>query len=114
MAKSEQDEVGKEILIESELYLSLKKAAEVSGYHSDYLGRLARGGKLKSKRLGVQWFISRPDLENFIAGRARVSHLFEKMEKKDVRAGAFRSEEPRFLEVIEIPYLPEDEEKAWQ
>jgi len=50
---------GKEILLEGKIYLSLKSAAAISGYHSDYLGRLARRKKIRSKRVGKQWFIEK-------------------------------------------------------
>ncbi|MBI4059464.1 helix-turn-helix domain-containing protein, partial [Candidatus Giovannonibacteria bacterium] len=57
---------GREILLDGKSFLSLKRAGELSGYHSDYLGRLARGGKLKSRRVGIQWFIEKESLFDFL------------------------------------------------
>ncbi|MDP3785062.1 MAG: hypothetical protein Q8R12_03230, partial [bacterium] len=54
-----------EVFLDGKIFLSLKKAGEVSGYHSDYLGRLARSGKLKSRKVGIQWFIEKESLLNF-------------------------------------------------
>ena len=46
------------------MFLSLKRAGELSGYHSDYVGRLARRGKLEARRVGLQWFVSAEALFN--------------------------------------------------
>jgi excisionase family DNA binding protein len=40
-------------------YITVKTAAEMSGYNQQYLRRLLRGNILKSKRLGQQWLIER-------------------------------------------------------
>src|SRR3989338_10629508 len=55
-----------EIFLEGRSYLSLKKAAELSTYHSDYLGRLVRNEKLRGRRFGIQWFIEKDSLLAFI------------------------------------------------
>ncbi|MBI2609546.1 hypothetical protein HYW53_00010 [Candidatus Giovannonibacteria bacterium] len=55
-----------ELLLDGRVFLTLKEASRQSGYHSDYLGRLARGGKLASERVGLQWFIEKSSLESFL------------------------------------------------
>ena len=42
--------------------MALKPASLLTGYHSDYLGRLARRGKIESTRVGKQWFIEKESL----------------------------------------------------
>ncbi len=46
--------------------ISTKEASEQSGYHSDYLSRLCREGKLEAKQVGRMWFVSRASLEGFV------------------------------------------------
>ncbi len=50
-------------------YISASHAAKLTGYHQDYVGQLARGGKVASRQIGNRWFIERDAL---------VSHKIEK------------------------------------
>ncbi|MBI2025215.1 hypothetical protein HYT04_00290, partial [Candidatus Kaiserbacteria bacterium] len=43
-----------------------KKAAELSGYTSDYLARLARSGKISARRVGHTWFVDVESLTHFL------------------------------------------------
>jgi excisionase family DNA binding protein len=45
------------ILIEGKEYISSDRAAKLVGYTKDYVGQLARAGKIKSKRIGRSWYI---------------------------------------------------------
>jgi hypothetical protein len=49
-------------------YISLKEAAEISGYSSDYLGQLIRGGKLEGKQvfLNVAWMTTEEALMKYM------------------------------------------------
>ncbi|HEY4527742.1 MAG TPA: helix-turn-helix domain-containing protein, partial [Candidatus Paceibacterota bacterium] len=63
-------------------YLSLKKAAELSTYHSDYLGRLVRNEKLRGQRFGIQWFIEKDSLLAFIGARRDSNEIDENTPKE--------------------------------
>jgi len=52
-----------EIVIDSEQYISSKRASELSGYAQDYVGQLARGGQLNARRIGGLWYIGRTSLD---------------------------------------------------
>src|SRR3989344_3708024 len=43
-------------------FISAKDAAKLVGYVPDYVGQLARGGKLDAKMVGRAWFISRDSI----------------------------------------------------
>lgn len=47
-------------------YVSSKDAARSVGYTSDYIARLAREGKIISRREGIQWFVELGSLEMFL------------------------------------------------
>ncbi|MEK7099794.1 MAG: helix-turn-helix domain-containing protein, partial [Patescibacteria group bacterium] len=53
-------------LLEKNL-VSTKEASEFSGYHSDYLARMARSGKIDGVQVGRTWLVSRESVEKFIA-----------------------------------------------
>ena len=46
------------ITIGEEEYISSAKAASLVGYTKDYVGQLARAGKIKATRVGRSWYIS--------------------------------------------------------
>ncbi len=43
--------------------ISLSKAAQISGYHQDYLGQLCRLGKLKAAKIGRNWYTTAEELQ---------------------------------------------------
>lgn len=45
-------------------YLSASAAAKLSGYNQDYVGQLARSGKIPSQQMGNRWFIEKDALLN--------------------------------------------------
>ncbi len=47
-------------------FISLKKAAEISGYTQDYLGYLIREKKLGGKKVGRNWFTTEKALEAYL------------------------------------------------
>ena len=59
----------KSVLLDGKEHLSLKAASELSGYHSDYIGRLSRKKKIPSQRIGVQWFIEKESFLTYINER---------------------------------------------
>lgn len=40
-------------------YVSAQRAADITGYHPDYVGQLARTGKVISRQVGTRWFVDR-------------------------------------------------------
>ena len=45
-------------------YVSSKRATKLTGYSTDYVGQLAREGKVESKSVGNRWYVYREDLLN--------------------------------------------------
>ena len=43
-------------------YVSAPRAAELTGYNPDYVGQLAREGKILSRQVGTRWYIDRAAL----------------------------------------------------
>jgi len=52
----------------AEDFLTLKEASEISGYNADHIGRLARDGKIRAKKIFVNpvWVVHTKDLLNYI------------------------------------------------
>ncbi|RLC33443.1 MAG: hypothetical protein DRZ76_04340, partial [Candidatus Nealsonbacteria bacterium] len=57
-------------------YLSLRSAAEISGYHKDYLGQLIRKGEIKAERIGSAWFIEEKVFKHFLKNSKRADKIF--------------------------------------
>lgn len=50
------------ISFEGRDYVSAARAAKVSGYNQDYVGQLARSGKILSRQVGSRWYVDRESL----------------------------------------------------
>jgi excisionase family DNA binding protein len=46
--------------------LSLKEAAKLTPYSADYLNLLSRKGKLKARKIGRDWLITKSDLFDYL------------------------------------------------
>jgi hypothetical protein len=55
-----------------EKLLSLHEASKMTGYHQDYLGQVARAGKLEAKKVGRNWFTTKLAIDKFL-GRVPAS-----------------------------------------
>jgi hypothetical protein len=51
--------------------ISLPEAAELYGFHSEYLSQLARKGRLKARKIGKMWVTTPTDMEAFIKSRQK-------------------------------------------
>ena len=58
-------------------YITLKEAAALSGYSSDYIGQLIRGGKLHGKQvfLNVAWVTTEEALQEYVQKEKRKQQL---------------------------------------
>lgn len=57
-----------ELVISGRKYISSKRGAEITGYAKDYIGQLARGGKISATRVGRTWYVLEEALLKHKAG----------------------------------------------
>jgi len=53
------------IFVEGERYISAKKAAQETGYTSDYVGQMAREGRVDSKKVGRVRFVNEKQVKGY-------------------------------------------------
>ena len=46
------------VLLEGKTYISSRRAAEIAGYSTDYVGQLCRAGKVECRVVGRAWFVT--------------------------------------------------------
>ena len=51
--------------------ISLPEAAELYGFHPEYLGKLARKGRLKAQKIGTSWVTTPQNVEDYISSRQK-------------------------------------------
>src|SRR3989344_8346555 len=51
-----------ELQISGRRFISSRRIAKDNGYHTDYIGQLIRGGKIKGQKVGRTWYV---DAESF-------------------------------------------------
>lgn len=66
-----------EITIGDKIYISSKRAAEVTGYAKDYVGQLCREGHVDAKMVGRSWYVYEPSIRAHRFGEVE-SHQSDK------------------------------------
>src|SRR5262244_1385185 len=77
---------------DSKKYISLKEAARLSGYSSDYVGQLIRSGKLEGKQVfsNVAWMTTEEALQKYLrrlnepAGGKNLLQAFADMMRRSI------------------------------
>ena len=79
------------INLQGQIFISSKRASEISDYASDYIGQLCREGKLVCQRIGRAWFVTEASLRTHMSRvwsddelRKRAANLVRR-EVKDAR-----------------------------
>ncbi len=54
-----------EIPVGDTIYVSSKRASDISGYAQDYIGQLARSSQIDAKRIGGLWYVDMLSLEGY-------------------------------------------------
>lgn len=54
-----------EITLDGEIFVSSKRASDLSGYEQDYIGQLCRGANIKARRVGGLWYVSADSLMKY-------------------------------------------------
>ncbi len=57
--------------------ITFPQAAALYGFTADYFRKLAKSGRLKAKKFGVQWVTTPTDVETFIKSR-QVTGVYKK------------------------------------
>jgi hypothetical protein len=80
-----------EITIGDKVYISAKRAAEITGYARDYVGQLCREGHMDAKMVGRSWYVYEPAIRahrfgpEAVAAGAKVSSRNEPRNAAPVR-----------------------------
>lgn len=74
-----------EVLINGVLYMNTRRAGRVFGYTHDYIGQLARKGKIKGHTFGRTLFVSEPSIARYAE-----SEKEEKVKRAEGRKKIFR------------------------
>ena len=75
-------------------FITLKEAAEISGYAPDYIGQLIRGGKLEGKQVfsNVAWVTTEDAIQEYMEGSKKGSKAKKDMPASFSFEGVLKSE----------------------
>jgi hypothetical protein len=95
------------IAFDGKEYISARRASEYTGYNQDYVGQLARSGKILSRQVGNRWYVDhagilkhKEEKDSLLAG---VQSRSLGIDTTKISASATNKDEPELLS-----YLPED------
>ncbi len=72
------------VQVEGVEYISSKRASEITEYTQDYIGQLARGGKIEARRIGGLWYLRLDSLTNYKNETEEVVDNTETVERKEI------------------------------
>jgi hypothetical protein len=81
-----------ELYFDNKKYITTKRAASVANYAKDYVGQLARSGKLDARLIGRNWYISEEALIKHAFGREPEQYPEEKVTESSVGVESESSE----------------------
>lgn len=96
-----------ELTIGDKIYISSKKAAEITGYAKDYVGQLCREGRVEATLVGRSWYVLESSIREHRFGKEEKESILEDLESETASPGSvsYVSEVPQML-----PELTEREE----
>lgn len=97
--KPAQQDLDSIVSFDGKDYVSASKAAKLTSYNQDYVGQLARAGKILSRQIGNRWYVERAGL---LAHKAQKDALLGAVQAEAV--GLVRNEKPVTAPVS--PYTP--------
>jgi len=53
------------LFFDNKKFISAKEASSLTGYSQDYVGQLARGNKIDSRRIGRVWYVGEESVLNY-------------------------------------------------
>ena len=59
-----------ELQISGRRFISSRRIARDNGYHTDYIGQLIRGGKIKGQKVGRTWYVDAITFDVYLSGEA--------------------------------------------
>lgn len=97
---------------EGKEYISASRASKLTGYNQDYVGQLARGGKIPSRQIGNRWYIDREALvqhkreKDALLAAVQAEAVGLKQPAPKESAGTSRPE--HVLALPKVTYMPEN------
>ncbi len=82
-------------------YISASRAAEITGYHQDYIGQLAREEKILSRRIGTRWYVDR---EGIFSHKESKDALLAAVQAQAVGIKHFPDTHSRHVADVSRPY----------
>lgn len=77
--RSEPDSI---VGLDGKTYISATRASALSGYNQDYVGQLARSGKILSRQVGNRWFVEQ---ESILAHKEEKDSLLAAVQAESVQ-----------------------------
>ncbi|MFA5838579.1 MAG: immunoglobulin-like domain-containing protein [Candidatus Paceibacterota bacterium] len=100
------------VLINDKKYISTKKASELTGYTSDYVGQISRSGIIKSKLVGKTKFVEEIEILEYAKKFGRTNFIENNLneEEKDTLAKKIIGDkkEKNFVKTKDVKYFDDN------
>jgi hypothetical protein len=100
-----------ELMISGRRYLSAVRAAKEHGYHSDYIGQLIRGGKVRGQKVGRAWYVDGESLAVYLGKEIPAGAVAAAQQQKQNEEPSAPAKEPVVVEELAPVVIQKEEPK---
>lgn len=97
-----------ELQISGKRFVSSRRIAKENNYHTDYIGQLIRGGKVKGQKVGRTWYVDEASFKEYI-GDEKVSTFGVETVEPITAAEAPQAVEPAVFAAVDPIIIKEEE-----
>lgn len=98
-----------ELTIGDKIYISSKRAAEITGYAKDYVGQLCREGRVEATLVGRSWYVLETSIRAHRFGSEDQSqpHPNSNLDAANQKATVSTWDTPKYVpeEIVEVPQI---------
>lgn len=98
-----------ELQISGKRYLSSRRIAKENGYHTDYIGQLIRGGKVKGQKVGRTWYVEAGSFESYLGKEPAAASMPaqpQPIENEPIASTPVVAETVVAPVALEVPHVP--------
>jgi len=97
-----------ELTLDDKIYISSKKASEITGYAKDYIGQLAREGRIEARLVGRSWYALESAVREHRFGESKMK-IEPKSRPEPEEIVEYRAENAKFPDLD-----PKAPQAAWE
>jgi hypothetical protein len=94
-----------ELTLDGKIYVSSKRAAEMTGYAKDYVGQLCREGRVEARLVGRNWYILKSAIEKHRFSAEKTQESEDTQENTHMQTASWDKPQYKIDEPVDLPAI---------